>query len=347
MPKIVFLNIYYQSFLDDHYKRNPYLENASYKEQLTSIQGTMFGDSDFYSHAMKELGWEAQDLIINCDKLQKQWAKENSVNWRSSTKVLVEQIWGMKPDVVYTQGTWIIKGEFLEAIRPMVKVITGHCGIPVTDFRAPQFDVLFTSIPNYVDEFRKEGVDAHYIGLGFDPRALQLPLNGDQIYPVTFVGSLSGQHKRRRHLIKSLMNELDINLWGVGFEGLPGSVLRMYHGEAWGPKMFSILRHSYITINCGIDHVHPWIGNMRMYEATGCGALLFNDPGLNMPDLFEEGKELIVYENAQDCLVKLKYYLGHEDEGIEIAKAGHARTMKDHTYLERMKYMVKKLEGKL
>jgi hypothetical protein len=143
------------------------------------------------------------------------------------------------------------------------------------------------------------------------------------------------------------LKEIDIDLWGVGFEGLPGSVLRMYHGEAWGPKMFSILRHSYITINCGIDLVHPWIGNMRMFEATGCGALLFNDPGLNMPDLFEEGKELIVYENAQDCLVKLRYYLGHQDEGIEIAKAGHARTMKDHTYLKRMEFVKKKLEEKL
>jgi hypothetical protein len=63
MPKIVFLNIYYPSFLDSHYERNPYLLDASYKEQLTSIQGTMFGDSDFYSHAFKELGWDAEDLI--------------------------------------------------------------------------------------------------------------------------------------------------------------------------------------------------------------------------------------------------------------------------------------------
>jgi spore maturation protein CgeB len=60
-----------------------------------------------------------------------------------------------------------------------------------------------------------------------------------------------------------------------------------------------------------------------------------------------EGKELIVYENAQDCLVKLRYYLGHQDEGIEIAKAGHARTMKDHTYLKRMEFVKKKLEEKL
>jgi hypothetical protein len=100
MPKIVFLNIYYPSFLDSHYERNPYLLDASYKEQLTSIQGTMFGDSDFYSHAFKELGWDAEDLITNCDRLQKQWAKENSTSWKNSTQVLVEQIWNIKPDVI-------------------------------------------------------------------------------------------------------------------------------------------------------------------------------------------------------------------------------------------------------
>ena len=146
MPKILFLNIYYQSFLDQHYRDNPHLRDASYEEQLSSIQATMHGDSDLYSHAMNQIGWKAKDLVINCNGLQNQWAKENSIPLENSEELLIEQIRILRPDVVYTQGTWIMKEGFVAAIKPPVKIITGHCGIPLTDFKAPQFDIIFSSV---------------------------------------------------------------------------------------------------------------------------------------------------------------------------------------------------------
>ena len=349
MPKCVFLNVYYDSFMKDHYQRNGGLADKSYKEQLDSIQGTMFGDSDFYSHNLKKVkGWDAVDIITNCETLQRTWAMENGVQYKSSAQLLIEQLYSEAPEVVYTQGLWVINENIANTIRPIVKVIAGQVGSRLDNFEAPQFDVIFTCIQPYVEQFRNVGVDSYHLNLAFDPRALRLPLNGNGgKYSISFVGSLSGNHKKRRQLIQYLCRELDVVCFGFGYEGMESDVLRHYQGEAWGPKMFSILRRSYITINCAIDFHLPLVGNMRMYEATECGALLFNDMGVNLTDLFNPATEIIAYEDPEDCLVKIKYYLGHRDEGERIAQTGQERTMRDHTYKNRMKQVAGILEEKL
>jgi spore maturation protein CgeB len=41
---------------------------------------------------------------------------------------------------------------------------------------------------------------------------------------------------------------------------------------------------------------------MRLYEATGAGALLLTDDGTNLPELFEPGREVVVYSDAEDLV---------------------------------------------
>jgi hypothetical protein len=273
---------------------------------------------------------------------------ENGVPYKSGTQVLVEQIYAESPDVVYTQGLWMINEKIYNTIRPMVKVIAGQCGSRLDRFDAPYFDVIFTCIQPYVEKFRETGTEAHHLNLAFDPRVLRLPLNGNGgKYSVTFVGGLPDGNKKRRQLIQYLCRELEITCYGYGYEGMEADVLRQYRGEAWGPRMFSILRRSYITVNCAMDFHLPLVGNMRMYEATGCGALLFNDTGVNLPDLFDPLTEIVAYENPEDCLVKIRYYLGHMDEGKKIADAGHRKTMEEHTYEKRMRQVAEVLEARL
>jgi hypothetical protein len=345
--KILFLNVYYDTFLQSHYRDNPHLLNKPYQEQLDSIQGEMFGDSDCYSHGMELNGWQAWDIVTNCEYLQRAWCEEVDTEYSGSEDTVIKQILFYEPDVVYTQGIWVINQRVHDAIRATVKVITGHVGSALENFYTDRFDIIFTSIPRYALEFNKVGVESHYLALAFDPRALNFPMPEPSVdYPVTFVGQVSGAHKRRRDLLEFLSDYIEIYCWGTGFEQLARKDNIHYRGEAWGPDMFGILRSSYITLNRKIDHAEPWVGNMRMFEATGCGALLFNDTGMNLPDLFEDN-ELVVYEDDQDCLEKIDYYLDHRYEGLEIAANGNIRTMKDHTYEKRMKYVGEILEAKL
>ena len=47
-----------------------------------------------------------------------------------------------------------------------------------------------------------------------------------------------------------------------------------------------------------------------------------------------------MYHSEEECVDLIKYYLEHEDERMEIAKAGQARTLRDHTYACRMHDLV-------
>ena len=99
--KILFLNVYYENFLNSHYAKND-IKHLEYKEQWDSVQSAMFGDSDIYSRAMSKQGWLTHDLITNCKPLQEQWAKEN--DYTGSEPIWFEQIRKYKPMSYFLMG---------------------------------------------------------------------------------------------------------------------------------------------------------------------------------------------------------------------------------------------------
>ena len=106
-------------------------------------------------------------------------------------------------------------------------------------------------------------------------------------------------------------------------------------GQAWGREMYQILRKSRITLNHHGD-IAPYANNMRLYEATGIGALLVTDWKENLHEMFEPGKEVVAYRTPEECVDLVKYYLDHDEEREVIAHAGQQRTLREHTYYQRM-----------
>ena len=346
MPKILFLNIYYQNFLDRHYRDNPHLLNASYEDQKEAIIATMFPDSDFYSHAMKQNGWEADDIITNCSTLQKQWAVENDPRLMNTKQVLVEQIRKYAPDVVYSQGVWVINERLRMATD--VKVFAAQNGLPLDNYASPFIDVIFTTLPTNVEGYERAGVKSHLLPLAFDPRALEFELgHPDTMWALTFIGGLSAGHTKRRELLEVVSDHFTISCWGYGFDELAKKENISYHGEAWGKDMFKILRQSYMTLNCHIDSIYPYVGNMRMFEATGCGAMLFTDDGANLLQYFDHYKEVVIYQNPTLCVAQIENYIHKPNECLNIAKAGQRRTLREHTYKRRMSFVAEILEEML
>ena len=94
-----------------------------------------------------------------------------------------------------------------------------------------------------------------------------------------------------------------------------------------------------MNISCHID-IAPYANNMRLYEATGVGALLITDYRDNLRTLFEPGKEVVAYSSAEECAELINYYLENEEERKAIARAGQERTLTEHTYYERIKQLV-------
>lgn len=111
--------------------------------------------------------------------------------------------------------------------------------------------------------------------------------------------------------------------------------------------MYRALARSRITLNRHINVAENYANNMRLYEATGVGALLLTDRKDNLGDLFEIGKEVVAYSSAEEAAELVRYYLAHPDEAQTIARAGQARTLREHTYRHRMEELIPILQGYL
>lgn len=345
----LFVNTYYEGFLNSYYGRNPSLMDADYRTQKSGLVKAFFGDSDFYSKHLGECGWETDDLIINNDCMQKAWQRENRFTG-NSYETMIEQIRRARPDVVYIQNLHLATMEFLSAIRPYVKLIAGQIAYPASaDMHLPGMDVIFSSFPHFVKRFRELGLTAYYQSLAFDSRVLSAVAPAERRLPVTFVGGLSQVHAGGTDLLETLAGIAPVEFWGYGAGLLdPLSKIRQrHHGEAWGLDMFSILCRSKITINRHIDVAENYANNMRLFEATGCGALLITDYKDNLNDLFEIGREVVAYRSAGECAALIEYYLRYPDEAEAIAAAGQARTLSEHSYRKSMERTAAILERHL
>lgn len=348
----VFLNTYYRAFLERVYREHPEMMRAPYAEQHAFVQRFAFGDSDFYSAGLQRAGWRATDLVLNCEPLQQAWAAERGRRHDLLATALA-QIGELRPEVVYIQDMNLMPRDFLHRLRPLTRLVVGQIATTVVkQIPFDLYDIVVSSFPHYVEKLRAAGVCAYYQPLAFDPRLIErLELRGhaDRPEACSFVGGLDRLHPEVYRTFDLLAQRTPIRFWGYGASGLPADALlrRRHQGEVWGLEMFQRLADSRITVNRHREEALQNANNMRLFEATGCGALLVTDYKDNLDDLFEIGREVVAYRSPEEAAHLVNYYLAHPDEAAEIAAAGQRRTLRDHTYERRMEHTAEFLERHL
>lgn len=347
MHRCLFINTYYDAFINAFYSGAPGLASRPYNVQLDAIQGELFGDSNFYSKGIKNAGWYAEDVIVNCLPLQQAWADENGFSG-SLSGIAEEQIRRAKPDVLYIQDMNAIPSEFLAAVKPYVGLVAGQIACPFgNSVPFAYYNILFSCVPHFVRLFRSNGLTAYYQPLAFNPAVSSQGIAFKQRSILcSFVGGISPAHAKAYGLMDLLAKETPVKFWGYGVDGLPAeSPIRPKHqGVVWGKDMFAVLKSSLITINRHIDIAENYAANMRLFESTGCGALLITDYKDNLSDFFDIGNEIIAYRSPEECVALVKYYLSNPDEAGDIAFAGQQRTLREHTYEKRMEKTAELLE---
>jgi spore maturation protein CgeB len=262
--------------------------------------------------------------------------------------ILHEQIRSYRPDILLVHPIGLLSREFLEEARAWTRWIVGQHASPVpAGVPYSQYDLMLSSLPNLVALFREERVASEYLRLGFDSSVLARIKDQDHLYSSCFVGGFSSNHRQGVAVLEALASNVSIDFWGYGGHELPeeSQVRQRYHGEAWGIDMYRILAQSKIALNRHIDVAENYANNMRLYEATGVGSLLITDNKDNLHELFEVGDEVVAYDDIDDCVGLVKYYLENETERKRIALAGQNRTLRDHSYFNRMQELVELLSS--
>jgi spore maturation protein CgeB len=111
--------------------------------------------------------------------------------------------------------------------------------------------------------------------------------------------------------------------------------------------MYRVLASSRITLNRHIDVAEGQANNMRLYEATGSGALLVTDRARMLDELFDPGAEVVAYADEDDLVQQVTRLMADDESRLRIAEAGQARTLAEHSYRDRMRELEAMLEERL
>lgn len=125
----------------------------------------------------------------------------------------------------------------------------------------------------------------------------------------TFVGQVGEFHPRRLSMCRALKSA---NLDLLVRENIFGQDARDIHAA------------SQLNFNCSLNSDL----NMRIFEVLQSGGALLTDrlaPEAGLDDLFQDGRDLVLYDEAQDCIDRARELLSDADVCHKIAIAGKKR----------------------
>jgi len=354
--------------------------SSDYASALRKLLDAKFGMSDVYETFFANHGWDCNTVIANSTALQTLWAKENLPQWSLEvsmakqcvlrripffrnhnlaqpllTKILTAQIDAFKPDILFCFDLATMSDEIIQEARRVGSRIVGQTNSPLPhdDFLL-RFDLLISSLPFFIHHFTQLGIHNLHLDLGFDERVASRPAQEGRDIQVSFVGGLTRMHERVP-LLRSLL-EVTPSAAFYGYVddevNLPRSVQARHGGERWGLSAYEILANSAVTIN---EHgvIDPDLrfggvrvaANMRLFEATGCGALLVTDHLPRIEEFFDVGSEILTYRNLNELKDAVRWALDNPSEAAEMAERAQRRTLQQHSYGVRLRTLKEALDS--
>ena len=99
------------------------------------------------------------------------------------------------------------------------------------------------------------------------------------------------------------------------------------------PKIFACSR---INLNPSLRIIQTGIP-LRAFDIMGAGGFLLSNGQAELLELYENGREMAVYEGMEDAIDKTDFYLRHEDIRKQIAENGRKKTLEEYSLQNRFK----------
>lgn len=77
----------------------------------------------------------------------------------------------------------------------------------------------------------------------------------------------------------------------------------------------------------------------RIFEGMACGKMVITDrlpPETGIEEIFEDGKDIVYFDNSQDAVDKIKYYARNDEAREEIAANGFMKAVEHHSVKARI-----------
>jgi spore maturation protein CgeB len=232
----------------------------------------------------------------------------------------------------------------------------------ITASYARHYDYLFTLEVNCVQFYREMGCQqVHYLPLAFQPEMFRpRPVPNGVHRDICFIGSaywnrvgvfnqitpflaskriiISGIWWERLKKYRLLAPQIQLNTWMP-----PDQTATFYNGAKIVINMHRAFDdQSYNHNSRRITGASP---NPRTFEISGCGAFQLTDIRDDLVNFYTPDYDIVTYASPEEMLHKMNHYLIHEEERKQIAMRGLYRTMRDHTYTNRLITMLTVIFG--
>jgi hypothetical protein len=320
-PKTLGFEARRRIFLDDRFGALHFL-----KPVLEADQETFFTNGD--------------DVI-----LQRQWASENGIPGNPSLEsILLAQIEHHRTEVFYNLDPVRYPSAFVRQLPGCVRKTLCWRAAPSGNADLTAYGAVLGNFPSILDAWRRRGCRAELFFPALDPVMAEYG-HDERPIDVLFVGGYSRHHSTRAKVLErvaalaegwrvvycldaSRLTRLAESTLGrllpLQQHRRPSAIAGIARAPVFGRQLYELLGQAKIVLNGAIDMAGKDRGNMRCFEAMGCGALLVSDAG-NYPPGMTAGETMEAYDSAECARRTISQCLGDWPRAAGMAEQGRSQ----------------------
>jgi hypothetical protein len=303
------------------------------------------------------LDGDADAFFTNGDDetLQRQWARENGTRAGASLEdILLAQIEHHRAEVFYNLDPLRYPSAFIRKLPGCIKKTLCWRAAPSGQADLTAYGAVLGNFPSILDFWRRNGCRAETFFPAIDPVMDQYG-SGERPIDILFVGGYSRHHLMRARILEQVASLADtrhivycldtsrLTRLAESPIGLlpplrkyrrPDAIMKIAKPPVFGRQLYEMIGKSKIVLNGAIDMAGRDRGNMRCFEAMGCGALLLSDAG-NYPNGMTADVTMLAYDSAEQALELASSYL---DKGLASEMAGRGRNRISEIYSKSLQW---------
>ncbi len=309
----------------------------------------MFLDDRFGAlHLLKPvLDHDAASFLAcgNDERMQRRWAHENGMSTRSSlADILLAQIEYHRTEILYNLDPVRFPSSFVRRLPGCVRKTLCWRAAPSGQADLTAYGAVLGNFPSILESWRRKGCRAEWFAPAIDPE-MDAYGHGERPIDVLFVGGYSRHHSARAKILEQVAHLADTlhivycleasrlttlaeslvgRLLPLQTHRRPPAIANIAKSPVFGRRLYELIGKSKIVLNGAIDMAGQDRGNMRCFEAIGCGALLVSDEG-NYPEGMQSDVTMKTYGSPEQAVEHISSCLRDWPQSNEMAARGRSR----------------------
>ncbi len=151
-------------------------------------------------------------------------------------------------------------------------------------------------------------------------------------------------YRERIKVLNSLAERMDVRLYTNGPEKCTElKRVKLYPPVDYATDMYKVFHCSRINLNITLPSIETGVP-LRVFDIMSVGGFVLSNYQAEIPELFENDREIVTYSDIYELRDKARWYLDHDRERMKIAIAGYERVKRDYSCPVAMKHMFDRYE---